>query len=211
MIFLLGFVVVWVSSHFIHVKKKKKGRSKYIDRPATGHVTPNMGCHVSHFQLLDYSHPQQNPTPTLYMAILHCTSLPFLSLRTTISSSKSTLTSTRIPLFLAMNSFAKSEPVSSSASSSSSTYQQVPEQDANNDLDRVADNTFRRYTSNVTKGSGKGTAIVWFRNDLRVLDNEALYKAWLSSETVLPVYCVDPRLFATTYHFGFPKTGGTVI
>ncbi|XP_003522656.3 cryptochrome DASH, chloroplastic/mitochondrial isoform X1 [Glycine max] len=166
-----------------------------------------MGCHVSHFQLLDYSHPQQNPTPTLYMAILHCTSLPFLSLRTTISSSKSTLTSTRIPLFLAMNSFAKSEPVSSSASSSSSTYQQVPEQDANNDLDRVADNTFRRYTSNVTKGSGKGTAIVWFRNDLRVLDNEALYKAWLSSETVLPVYCVDPRLFATTYHFGFPKTG----
>ncbi|KAH1110276.1 hypothetical protein AAZX31_04G072400 [Glycine max] len=141
------------------------------------------------------------------MAILHCTSLPFLSLRTTISSSKSTLTSTRIPLFLAMNSFAKSEPVSSSASSSSSTYQQVPEQDANNDLDRVADNTFRRYTSNVTKGSGKGTAIVWFRNDLRVLDNEALYKAWLSSETVLPVYCVDPRLFATTYHFGFPKTG----
>lgn len=48
---------------------------------------------------------------------------------------------------------------------------------------------------------------MWFRNDLRVLDNEALFKAWVSSETVLPVYCVDPRLFATTYHFGFPKTG----
>lgn len=52
---------------------------------------------------------------------------------------------------------------------------------------------------------------MWFRNDLRVLDNEALYKAWLSSETVLPVYCVDPRLFTTTYYFGFPKTGGIVI
>jgi len=150
------------------------------------------------------------------MAILHCTPLPFLSLRSTLYSSKCTLTSTlthptatktRNPLFLAMNTLAKSEPVSSSGSSSS-TYE-VPELDAN-DMDRVAENTFRRYTWN-TKRSGKGTAIVWFRNDLRVLDNEALYKAWLSSETVLPVYCVDPRLFATTYHFGFPKTGGIVI
>ncbi|KAK7352781.1 hypothetical protein VNO80_18209 [Phaseolus coccineus] len=145
------------------------------------------------------------------MAILHCTPLPFLSLRTTLYSSKSTLTSTftnsttrtRNPLFMAMNTFSKSEPVSSSASSSS--RYEVPELAAN-DMDSVTDNTFRRYTWN-TKRSGKGTAIVWFRNDLRVLDNEALYIAWLSSETVLPVYCVDPRLFATTYHFGFPKTG----
>ncbi|KAF7830199.1 cryptochrome DASH, chloroplastic/mitochondrial [Senna tora] len=65
---------------------------------------------------------------------------------------------------------------------------------------------FTWYSSN-TKRSGKGTAIVWFRNDLRMLDNEALYKAWFVSETVLPVYCIDPRLFGTTYHFGFPKTG----
>ena len=78
-------------------------------------------------------------------------------------------------------------------------------------MDRVADQTFRRYASNAAKRGGRGTAIVWFRNDLRVLDNEALYKAWVSSETVLPVYCVDPRLFATTYHFGFPKTGGILI
>ena len=149
------------------------------------------------------------------MAILHCTPLPFLSLRTTLYSSKSSLTSTftnsttrtRNPLFVAMKTFSKSEPVASSASSSS-TYE-VPELAAN-DMDRVSDNTFGRYTGS-TKRSGKGTAIVWFRNDLRVLDNEALYKAWLSSETVLPVYCVDPRLFATTYHFGFPKTGGIVI
>ncbi|XP_020228573.1 cryptochrome DASH, chloroplastic/mitochondrial [Cajanus cajan] len=142
------------------------------------------------------------------MAILLCTPLPFLSLRNPFNSSKSTLTSTltnpttRTRLCQAMNTFAKSEPASSSASAS--TYQ-VPEHDAN-DMDRVVDNAFRRYTSD-TKRSGKGTAIVWFRNDLRVLDNEALYKAWLYSETVLPVYCVDPRLFATTYHFGFPKTG----
>ncbi|QCE16164.1 hypothetical protein DEO72_LG11g3179 [Vigna unguiculata] len=40
-----------------------------------------------------------------------------------------------------MNTLAKSEPVSSSGSSSS-TYE-VPELDAN-DMDRVAENTFRR-------------------------------------------------------------------
>ncbi|KAK9946172.1 hypothetical protein M0R45_011648 [Rubus argutus] len=75
------------------------------------------------------------------------------------------------------------------------------------EMERVADQTFQRYTSSSVKRNGHGVAIVWFRNDLRVLDNEALYKAWLSSQEVLPVYCVDPRLFGSTYYFGFPKTG----
>ncbi|CAH9101640.1 unnamed protein product [Cuscuta epithymum] len=67
-----------------------------------------------------------------------------------------------------------------------------------------------RYSSSSGGGGrrGRGVAIVWFRNDLRVLDNEALYAAWVSSEAVLPVYCVDPTLFSsTTHYFGFPKTG----
>eukprot|EP00897_Mesotaenium_endlicherianum_P005686 jgi/Mesen1/5145/ME000255S04126 len=55
--------------------------------------------------------------------------------------------------------------------------------------------------------SGTGTAIVWFRNDLRVHDNEALRNAWRQSEAVLPVYIFDPRTYATTPLFGFPKTG----
>ncbi|XP_057731369.1 cryptochrome DASH, chloroplastic/mitochondrial [Arachis stenosperma] len=96
--------------------------------------------------------------------------------------------------------------MNSSPSPSSPSIYHVPDLGAN-DMDRVADHTFRTYNANVAKRSGKGTAIVWFRNDLRVLDNEVLYKAWLSSETLLPVFCVDPRLFSTTYHFGFPKTG----
>ncbi|GAU28195.1 hypothetical protein TSUD_313540 [Trifolium subterraneum] len=99
----------------------------------------------------------------------------------------------------------KTEPVTTSSSSSSS-MQYVPEQDSNK-MERVFNQTFQRYSSNNTKRTGKGTAIVWFRNDLRVLDNEALYKAWISSQTLLPVYCIDPRLFATTHYFGFPKTG----
>ncbi|KAH9760050.1 cryptochrome DASH [Citrus sinensis] len=75
------------------------------------------------------------------------------------------------------------------------------------EINHIVEETFGRYTSKALKRNGKGVAIVWFRNDLRVLDNEALLKAWDSSEMVLPVYCVDPRHSQTTYHFGFPKTG----
>lgn len=52
----------------------------------------------------------------------------------------------------------------------------------------------------------KRKALVWFRNDLRLHDNEALFKAVEESEWVLPVYCIDPRMFEQT-NFGFPKTG----
>ncbi|KAJ4707670.1 Cryptochrome DASH chloroplastic/mitochondrial [Melia azedarach] len=83
---------------------------------------------------------------------------------------------------------------------------QVPEVDYNG-MERIVDETFGRYLFKALKRNGKGISIVWFRNDLRVLDNEVLFKAWVSSEKVLPVYCVDPRLFQTTYYFGFQKTG----
>lgn len=74
----------------------------------------------------------------------------------------------------------------------------------------VADEAFRRYTSpSLLRRGGVGVAVVWFRNDLRVIDNEALLRAWAASEAVLPVYCVDPRVFAgSTHYFGFPKKGG---
>ncbi|GAV63671.1 DNA_photolyase domain-containing protein/FAD_binding_7 domain-containing protein [Cephalotus follicularis] len=88
------------------------------------------------------------------------------------------------------------------------TMYQVPGLDAN-ERDGILDQTFEKYTTKTIKRNGKGTAIVWFRNDLRILDNEALFKAWVSSEMVLPVYCVDPRLFETTYYFGFHKTGAS--
>jgi deoxyribodipyrimidine photo-lyase len=59
-----------------------------------------------------------------------------------------------------------------------------------------------------TSRKGTGTAVVWFRNDLRISDNEALLKAWQSSQAVVPLYVADPRVYGTTYTFGFPKTGG---
>lgn len=55
---------------------------------------------------------------------------------------------------------------------------------------------------------GKRAAIVWFRQDLRLHDNEALTEAINQADEVLPVYIFDPRVFGgTTRKFGFPKTG----
>ncbi|CAN1825531.1 Cryptochrome DASH, chloroplastic/mitochondrial [Linum perenne] len=94
----------------------------------------------------------------------------------------------------------------SSSNPSSTTIHQVPDLPAVH-RDRISDHTFQRYSSKTIQRKGKGTAIVWFRYDLRVLDNEALHKAWVSSEYLLPVYCLDPRHFQSTHSFGFPKTG----
>ncbi|KAK1294539.1 Blue-light photoreceptor PHR2 [Acorus calamus] len=49
-------------------------------------------------------------------------------------------------------------------------------------------------------------SIVWFRNDLRVHDNEALSAADSDSLSVLPVYCFDPRDYGKSSS-GFDKTG----
>ncbi|MDZ7898698.1 MAG: DASH family cryptochrome [Arcicella sp.] len=48
--------------------------------------------------------------------------------------------------------------------------------------------------------------LLWFRNDLRIHDNEALAKAAQKTPDVIPVYIFDPRLFEE-HHLGFPKTG----
>jgi deoxyribodipyrimidine photo-lyase len=48
--------------------------------------------------------------------------------------------------------------------------------------------------------------LVWYRNDLRLHDHEPLFKARQRGAQVLPIYCFDPRQFATT-QYGWPKTG----
>ena len=50
-------------------------------------------------------------------------------------------------------------------------------------------------------------AIVWFRNDLRLHDNEALADAMRSADEIIPVFVFDERIFNGKTHFGFPKTG----
>ncbi|BAS98989.1 Os06g0661800, partial [Oryza sativa Japonica Group] len=105
-------------------------------------------------------------------------------------------------------------PVSAMSSSSSSSSRgalaaaAVPSLSAD-EAGAAADEAFLRYTSpSMRRSGGGGVAIVWFRNDLRVLDNEAVVRAWAASDAVLPVYCVDPRISAgSTHYFGFPKTG----
>lgn len=50
------------------------------------------------------------------------------------------------------------------------------------------------------------TSLVWFRNDLRLTDNEAYYKATVSSQYVIPFFCFDEQLFGTS-SYGFPRIG----
>ncbi|MBC8053178.1 MAG: DASH family cryptochrome [Sphingobacteriaceae bacterium] len=50
------------------------------------------------------------------------------------------------------------------------------------------------------------TILVWFRNDLRVHDNEILLEAVKRAEKIIPVYCFDPRYFTET-SYGTRKTG----
>lgn len=50
------------------------------------------------------------------------------------------------------------------------------------------------------------TVLVWFRNDLRIQDNEMLSRASERGETIVPVYCFDPRYYTQT-KFNTRKTG----
>jgi len=49
--------------------------------------------------------------------------------------------------------------------------------------------------------------IVWFRNDLRLHDNEALTDALTAGDQVVPVFIFDERTFRGKTSFGFDKTG----
>ncbi len=50
------------------------------------------------------------------------------------------------------------------------------------------------------------TSIVWFRNDLRIRDNEVLTRAIAESEQIIPVYIFDPERWRGL-DLGFKKTG----
>ncbi len=50
-------------------------------------------------------------------------------------------------------------------------------------------------------------AIVWFRNDLRLHDNEAIQEALRSADESVFVYVFDERIFKGQTSFGFSKTG----
>lgn len=49
-------------------------------------------------------------------------------------------------------------------------------------------------------------SIVWFRNDLRLHDNEALMDALAHNDEIIPLYIIDPRIFKSKTQLGFPKT-----
>ena len=49
-------------------------------------------------------------------------------------------------------------------------------------------------------------AIIWFRQDLRLHDNEALHEAIKHADEIIPMYVFDDRVFGGRSMFGFPKT-----
>ena len=49
--------------------------------------------------------------------------------------------------------------------------------------------------------------ILWFRNDLRLHDNEALHEAIAGADVLIPVFVFDERTFGGRSSFGFEKTG----
>jgi deoxyribodipyrimidine photo-lyase len=49
--------------------------------------------------------------------------------------------------------------------------------------------------------------LYWFRNDLRLHDNDAFYQATVNDAAVLPVFVFDPRWFTELATIGFQKTG----
>ncbi len=53
----------------------------------------------------------------------------------------------------------------------------------------------------------KKRAIIWFRQDLRIHDNEAISEALRSADQVLYVYVFDENAFDATSSFGFRKIG----
>ncbi|XP_076952212.1 blue-light photoreceptor PHR2-like [Bidens hawaiensis] len=64
----------------------------------------------------------------------------------------------------------------------------------------------RRPSDPSNAAAARRTTVVWFRNDLRVHDNESLSSANNDSMSVLPVYCFDPRDYGKSSS-GFDKTG----
>lgn len=53
----------------------------------------------------------------------------------------------------------------------------------------------------------KKTALVWLKTNLRLRDNEYFVKAIAENDEVIPFYCLDDRLLASS-NYGFKKAGG---
>ncbi len=59
----------------------------------------------------------------------------------------------------------------------------------------------------IDTGFGMKRILYWFRNDLRLHDNEGFAKAVTDADEVLPVFVFEPRWFVELPNLGFRKTG----
>ncbi|KAJ7566034.1 hypothetical protein O6H91_02G085800 [Diphasiastrum complanatum] len=69
------------------------------------------------------------------------------------------------------------------------------------------DHNSHHPTNPLNGSSSNTTSLIWFRNDLRIHDNEALFRANTDSAFLIPIYCFDPRDFGKSASMGVDKTG----
>ncbi|KAL0641156.1 hypothetical protein Bca4012_034767 [Brassica carinata] len=100
---------------------------------------------------------------------------------------------------LSLSSLSPSPPLPSTRISFKSTFSANP---LHSPLSIVP----RRPVDPSSAAALRRSAVVWFRNDLRVHDNECLSSANDECVSVLPVYCFDPRDYGKSSS-GFDKTG----
>lgn len=55
--------------------------------------------------------------------------------------------------------------------------------------------------------TSKRRAILWFRNDLRLHDNESLKEALSKADEIIPIYVFEDKLFKEETKYGFRRTG----
>ncbi|XP_072996834.1 blue-light photoreceptor PHR2 [Typha latifolia] len=165
----------------------------------------------------DFHFPsQEEDTPHHPLSLSSATSpLPFSSLSLSLSSHllflfpspKPTSPSSLSPFQTHLKIPTQITSLASSSSSNPKSKKNPTASKFSNSLLQSPSQFFhRRFAAPSHPAAFRRCAVVWFRADLRVHDNEALAAASAESLSLLPVYLFDPRDYGKSSS-GFDKTG----
>nr|XP_043636630.1 blue-light photoreceptor PHR2-like [Erigeron canadensis] len=123
-----------------------------------------------------------------------------------ISSPKISPFNPKFQIPFQISSYFNKLTLSSSSSSIPVTKSALKSTISANPFQTPSTETPRRPADPSSAAGVRRVSVVWFRNDLRVQDNECLNSANNESLSVLPVFCFDPKDFGKSPN-GFDKTG----
>lgn len=175
-----------------------------------------------HHKLLDMAQHKTEPKPQQNQHRVHSFLPPFASLSLCFSPSLPIFSSSSLPSRPSLSAVASpppslhrkpssllpssaSMPLDLAPSPSFPTSKPSKSRTAFPDYQRLPDPR-RSFPDPPNIAALRRSSIVWFRNDLRSHDNEALFSASKESISILPVYCFDPRDYGKSSS-GFDKTG----